>query len=303
LLICKDERVAGLLEAVEAFKQRYVEMAERIETGYLISVLNILNEAEINFKAARNKRLHVELTLIKLCYLQQALQLTASGSALDKKKVVDTNKAVAFKNIAPIAVKTAPAKTEIQVPKPTPSVEPKLIIETKPEPKPVVQETKPAYMANNGAARNGSKLSLDVLRKKAEAEANSVAAIDHPIQLETLTAAWKKFIQQLKDEKNPAAQSFEMAILNVTDANSFSATVHNNINQKFIELERNKACAFLQKELHNKQLQLTIILEETEEAVLPKDLPLSSKEQYQKIIEQFPMVKELRERLRLELDY
>jgi DNA polymerase III subunit gamma/tau len=33
------------------------------------------------------------------------------------------------------------------------------------------------------------------------------------------------------------------------------------------------------------------------------DLPLSSKEQYQKIIEQYPLVKELRERLRLELDY
>jgi DNA polymerase-3 subunit gamma/tau len=33
------------------------------------------------------------------------------------------------------------------------------------------------------------------------------------------------------------------------------------------------------------------------------DLPLSSKEQYQKIIEQYPLVKELRDRLRLELDY
>jgi DNA polymerase-3 subunit gamma/tau len=33
------------------------------------------------------------------------------------------------------------------------------------------------------------------------------------------------------------------------------------------------------------------------------DLPLSSKEQYQKIIEQYPLVKELRDRLRMELDY
>jgi DNA polymerase-3 subunit gamma/tau len=33
------------------------------------------------------------------------------------------------------------------------------------------------------------------------------------------------------------------------------------------------------------------------------DLPLSSREQYQKIIEQYPLVKELKERLRMDLDY
>jgi len=44
-----------------------------------------LNEAEINYKAARNKRLHVELVLIKLCYLQQALELTTDAGTLNKK--------------------------------------------------------------------------------------------------------------------------------------------------------------------------------------------------------------------------
>ena len=304
LLICKDERVAGLLEAVEAFKQRYVETAERIETGYLISVLNILNESEINYKSARNKRLHVELTLIKLCYLQQALQLTVSGAALDKKKVVEANKVLALKTISPMAAKPA-SKAATVAAKPIPSQEPKLIIETKPDPKPVVQEAKPVYASNDAfAPKNGTKISsLEALRKKAEAAANSAVAADHPLELTTLTKAWQQFIQQLKEEKNPAAQSFEMALLAITDANSFTATVHNNINQKFIELERNKACEFLQKELKNKLLQLTIVLEDTETTILPNDLPLSAKEQYQKIVEQYPLVKELRELLRLELDY
>ncbi|HTM93815.1 MAG TPA: DNA polymerase III subunit gamma/tau, partial [Flavisolibacter sp.] len=97
LLICKDERVAGLLEVVESFKQRYTETAKRTEAGYLVSALNILNEAEINYRAARNKRLHVELVLIKLCYLKQALEITANGAGVDKKKLVDSSKAVAFK--------------------------------------------------------------------------------------------------------------------------------------------------------------------------------------------------------------
>ena len=64
LLICKDERVAGLLEVVESFRARYADAAKKVAPSYIISALNILNEAEINFRAARNKRLHVVLTLI-----------------------------------------------------------------------------------------------------------------------------------------------------------------------------------------------------------------------------------------------
>src|SRR5919202_1709898 len=60
LLICKDERVASLLEVVATFKQRYHQTAEKTSAGYLVSALNILSEAEINYKSARNKRLHVE---------------------------------------------------------------------------------------------------------------------------------------------------------------------------------------------------------------------------------------------------
>lgn len=85
ILICKDERVIELLEVVDSFKKKFAETAKKTEAGYIVSALNILNDAEINFKAARNKRLHVELVLIKLCYLGQALQLTANGSSIDKK--------------------------------------------------------------------------------------------------------------------------------------------------------------------------------------------------------------------------
>jgi DNA polymerase-3 subunit gamma/tau len=61
LLVCKDEKSAELLEAVEGFRERYIATAKEYFAAYLVSALNILNETEINYKAARNKRLHVEL--------------------------------------------------------------------------------------------------------------------------------------------------------------------------------------------------------------------------------------------------
>ena len=310
LLICKDDRVAGLLEVVETFRKRYNDTAKRTEPGYLVSALNILNEAEITYRSARNKRLHVELALIKLCYLGQALQLTANGSAVDKKKVIETAKAIPFKNIQPIASQTvnhiaetkpvALPKKETSTPEPA-----KLIIETYPEPKPIPVSTQPKPINTTTTKSNKPKLgSLEALRQKIQQDnCDDNVIADQPLKLPKLQAAWNQFIQLLKEGKNPAAQSFEMAQLVIKDDNSFEAVVNNNINQKFLEFERNKASEYLQKELCNKQLQFGIVIVEDQQEKVAYEIPLSSKEQYQKIIEQYPMVKELRERLRLDLDF
>ncbi|MGZ3851252.1 MAG: DNA polymerase III subunit gamma/tau [Flavisolibacter sp.] len=318
LLICKDERVAGLLEVVETFKQRFTETAKRTEPGYLVSALNILNEAEINYRSARNKRLHVELALIKLCYLKQALEITSTGASLDKKKLVESSKAVSFKSIQPIAA-PSPKESSKATPRPQPApvAEPstaKLIIETKPEkkvPEPAIKKVaelvqEPVVNYNDGAnGQSKHKIgALDKIRQKIkEDNCSDEDVIDHPLEMTKLKAAWSGYIVRLKETKNPAWTSFEVAELNIKDANIFEAIVNNNIHQKFLEFERNKVSAFLQKELCNRLLQFNITLLEGQQGKLVTDLPLSSREQYQKIIEQYPMVKELRDRLRLELDY
>jgi DNA polymerase-3 subunit gamma/tau len=166
LLICKDERVAGLMEVVDSFKQRYLETAKKIEAGYLVSALNILSESEINYKMARNKRLHVELALIKLCYLQQALEITANDNTLDKKKITETARPLAFKTISPIASKPTPKNISTTTAPAAIINEPKLIIETEKELKAiVVAEEKPVYEPKPVNGKN--KLSsLDSIRAK-----------------------------------------------------------------------------------------------------------------------------------------
>ena len=68
-------------------------------------------------------------------------------------------------------------------------------------------------------------------------------------------------------------------------------------------MERKDAGEFLQKELGNRLLQFTITLIEGPKDYTITNAPLSAKEQYLKLIEQYPVVKELKDRLRLELDY
>ena len=65
LLVCQDQKASVLLDVVESFKEKYRETAKKISPAFLVSALNILNETELHYKAARNKRLHLELALIR----------------------------------------------------------------------------------------------------------------------------------------------------------------------------------------------------------------------------------------------
>ena len=121
--------------------------------------------------------------------------------------------------------------------------------------------------------------------------------------METLRLAWSGYIQKLKAAKNPAAQPFELAQLQINDEVSFEVITANNIEQKFIEAERNELFSFLQQELKNRLLQFNVVVSENPVERHIADAPLSSKEQFLKLAEQYPLVRELKDRLRLELDY
>jgi DNA polymerase-3 subunit gamma/tau len=108
---------------------------------------------------------------------------------------------------------------------------------------------------------------------------------------------------QLKEAKNSAAISFEMALLRIKDDNSFEAVTADHIQKQFIEQDRNKLFAFLQERLQNRLLQFNVIVEEKAEGKQKMEISLTAKEQFLKMAEQYPMVKELKDRLRLELDY
>lgn len=74
LLLCKDPRMAKLLDVPNDHKPVYHEKANQAPPSFIISALHVVNEAEINYRNANNKRLHVEMCFIRLCYLLQATQ-------------------------------------------------------------------------------------------------------------------------------------------------------------------------------------------------------------------------------------
>lgn len=300
LLVSKDTRAAILLEVADDFKQRYLQAAQQISLGWMVAALNILNEAEINYKQARNKRLHVELAIIKLSYLQQAVELLNNEGSISKKKLIESAKPVAFKSIQVIKLKevasAVPDQPIIRI-----KEEAKLMIE---EPEPIVKKEPAKQPATAKTEAPKSLGSLNAIRKKVldlnKANGNKVKELTE----EDLYLAWGAFIEKLIALKNHSAvTNFKMAVLKIIDNNSIEIITESNIQQKFIEHERASLVDYLQEYFGNRQLIYNVIIIEKEDSGTITERPLNSREQYHKIIEEYPLVKELKDRLRLELDY
>ncbi|MBU6123080.1 DNA polymerase III subunit gamma/tau [Hymenobacter siberiensis] len=94
LLVCKDAVTVQLLEVSDGIKQQYVQQAQAAPLAFLLSALNLISQCDREFKQAKNQRLHVELALMKLAYLNGAVQFVrelspANGEA--KKKTSSLN--------------------------------------------------------------------------------------------------------------------------------------------------------------------------------------------------------------------
>jgi DNA polymerase-3 subunit gamma/tau len=178
----------------------------------------------------------------------------------------------------------------------------KLLIETPVKEKSPAQTTRQGTPPVAGSTSLGSlsKIRQQFSNRQQQDEANGRMDLE-PAALQKV---WQEYADQLRENKNPAVQSLEMAILRITNANNFEVVSSNNLEQKFIEGEKRALSELIQKTFSNKTISFAVIVEErTPDNEEPAERPLNRREQFLQIIEQYPLVKELKDRLKLELDY
>ncbi len=69
LIFAKDKKTLALIEVGDSIKTLYTEDAKALSTKYLMDGIELINSCEMNFKSVKNKRVHVELTLMQLASL------------------------------------------------------------------------------------------------------------------------------------------------------------------------------------------------------------------------------------------
>lgn len=75
VLMCKFPKTVSLLDVSENVGKKYIEQAQKLEEGFLMTVLNIANQCDLSYKSSKNPRLHIEIALLKMTKIRQALVL------------------------------------------------------------------------------------------------------------------------------------------------------------------------------------------------------------------------------------
>ena len=310
LLVSKDAKVVMLLEVAEGFKQRYLETASATDAGLLLAILNVLNEAEINYRQARNKRLHVELAFIKVSYLQQALELVGDGNEIESKRQVKESTPVSFRALQITPSRRQPSMKPEKKDTSDNSKSSQKIKDQPGEAKLIIQEPElPISPApkDNTPPKPPKKLkrlpSLEKIQQQVALENKLNGNAVRELNEEELYVAWGLYIEKLRENSNHSGiATFKEATLNIVDNNCVEIVTTNNLQQKFVEAERACLIDHLQSHFNNRFLTYKVKVDELSPRPLV-ERPLSTKEQYLKLIEEYPLIKQLKDKLGLHLDY
>ncbi len=264
LLVAKDPITIQLLEVTETAQNKYIEQAAIADMSFLLSGLSIGSQCDINFKTAKNQRLHVELCLMKLAHLKAVFTPQNTVLVNEAPAVSAEPSAVYQKTIAaPIAAPAAAGKLRTTV---NISATPK-VIEEKSIEDPVVQTFE--------------------------------TTVNQPFSETQLQQAWTDFIRFR--EQHGGAMSEKVMLdrpleLNGTDIN----IVLDNLHQEILLNEvKHDLVGFLRTKLQNKNIQIEhrILAQDL------KRSPYSPAEKFNTMAKKNPVLAQLQQALGLEVDY
>lgn len=222
LVVAKNAALDALLELPDSLKKKYKEQADKCSLQFLYNALAITAQCEAGYKESINPRLHIEFTLMKLCFLsggEVALNAVQSVPAAPRqaapaRQAAPVEKAVAAsgpvgdtpesrtasqasaetpepqKEAAESHVQTAADPIPIQV-NDTEQTETQANAEEQPAPAPAARRRK--------ATKTASSLSLDAINEEGERKEVSASGItlsDKMPEDLAIYESWKKIPEQ-----------------------------------------------------------------------------------------------------------
>ncbi|NJB84385.1 DNA polymerase-3 subunit gamma/tau [Lewinella marina] len=282
LLVCKDAATLQLLEVGDRLRERYHQQAAIAPADLLLTALDIANECDLGFRLARNKRLHVEMSLLRMVTIRRAFR----------------NDPV---SLAPAVGTPAPAAA------PTAEVPPAPVAEKKsPDPDPAPEEIgeqppispmAPPPSAPGPAAF--ASINLDSLIAEAEEEtAHEVPADELPeLDDEHLRGAWDAFLAEQQGttlavflkQALPLVRGEEEIVVKVGSARAIASL-----------RDDDSLIAHLRKTFQRPNLVMILEQDDSLKPVQTKAKKrLTAKDKYLKMREKNPALDELRRRFDL----
>ncbi len=322
LLLCKDARMTKLLDIPNEHKPMYFEKANQTPPSFVISALNVINDSELQYKSATNKRLHIEMCLIRLCFLLQSVNATpvsidtstTNTASPDEKKNTDSVvKTTPFPPApAPQTAAVAEAATPEYKPQPAPPpVQKQSDIASSVTPAQAHTATAPkaetpAPPKPKPAAASSKRVSLDLLGDLDEAMSAAVANQANKVTEITEEKGLHLF-EQYKLGLQAAGKSvlysqFNMMKVEVIPPDEVCLICPNELTETYAREQRNAIIEFYTQHC-DMHVRITTDIQEDETANEPQERVLSKNEMYEHMAEKNPNLARLKEGAGLQIEY
>ena len=256
LLVSQDPNTLSLLEVGNSIKERYLEQSKKWDQRDLINSLEYCNKVDINYRASKNKRLLIEITLMQICGIKE------DNNRIEKKTfVVKQKQSNELKNTVSNEIQEDKA---VDVPQILPKDKEK-------DSKEVVIEL--AKMSNKSIKivnfkDNISKKTISInpnskTNKQVEKNDNGVTKEEKRnekvFSQEDLNRIWKQYAEEkeniskhnllsvMRDKKVKLKENFNVCI-----------TLDNKVQEEVIKDEKTKLLGYLKTKLENDSISLTI---------------------------------------------
>ncbi len=228
LLVAKDVQTLELLEAGGNLRERYRQQSVLSSLALLLTALNLCNDCDIHYKTARNKRLHVEMSLIKMTYIHRMTD--SLRAALEKKTPNGSISGEKSLKIGENGGTNPVLTTEKGITKGTLPVLAPMI------------------------------LSIEAAEKAIEMEEKAKASVVSKLNFENLMSAWQKYGEQMPSESTKSAMNAAKLAL---EGKKIVAKLGSNVSVTILQTEGLKLLDFLKTELSDAFLNIMVLYDES----------------------------------------
>jgi DNA polymerase III subunit gamma/tau len=303
LLVCKDEITLTLLEVSPNVREKYKVQSRFCQSTWLMEMLDLAGKADVQYRSAKNQRLHIELTLLKMSAVAGK-----SPTPEPAKKKVDLNiipqpqgppTPPADIPAIPVAIKAV--KESIPLVSTADPVR-HLTAEIKSDVVPAIQSrtTAPAPAIRKSISINGKLSGLKEKSFTADTE-ETLPDLSSSFELFALEKCWNEYAtQMLKEGRMTLNAAMMKRKPEVIENHLMKFTVDSGALLKDMNDQKADILAFLRKQLSNYKIDLEVQVNNTEDI---SDIPYTPSEKFKKLAEKNPLLHELKKHFELEIDY
>lgn len=302
LLVCKDSRTLDLLEVGGNIKERYQQQAILTPTALVLSALSIANDCDVNYKMARNSRLHVEMALIKMAYIQRAMHpqvvQQVAASTVEKKTIAETNTGIVQETNPVYEQKTV--EEPINTVNTNRDIEPKAELKSDNEPINTPKVTKTSEAFSQKLAKKSGSGFLSKITDQVKEEQSKPLEAAMPFTPKNLATIWKQYWSAIDSQSTQIL--FKTAQLTILNAEKGTIKIVTAGNRAKDAIFRDRAVRqLLINTFQKKDLTFEVEIDEAKiETPKPqKMIPQTDRDKYVHFLKLNPVLKDFQKRFQL----